>query len=647
MQNRSIHFFSRALWVSLVVVLAVSCRAPQNELDVSTLPTTPESPGGEQEYLQLAWNTFLYLNLPAEDGSERVIWETYKEPFDVFLPDGLPPSPWDAPDQRPDCGSSVAGQAVPQHVIRQIGKSSGDVDYSDFLDERMQAVGGILIDRNGMLARYEVRMNETMFDYIVDNGLYSGVEQATFGQPVVWPTGTMELKASWRQLTAEEQNDPSIAQRYYIAEALLYNAPDTPDHWKIGRFDDGPCEMAEVALVGLHIVYKIESNPLFVWMTFEHVDNITPPHGGAASFHDPTCGADCPVPPTGQADQPGDACFNCVENCRKSFQSCEEATKTQVVRNVPIPQPVQDFNRQMQERLGDNRWANYELVGLQYPQSVLTFDPATGQRLLGNSTMETYNQTYSSCIGCHYFARTTNPLNSSDFSWFLRRAKKPGGFEPSLQSMLDHYVPTDARTRAATPSPQEVFAMVAGYENWGTWPADEWNNFQQALLQPSGEKGPAIPGENPHGSFVRIFVNEQGLAGTQAGSFAEGSIILKENLPCEYTRPNETGTAEQCAKEPPNPIYQTPIEWTIMLKMSAGYYPEGGDWYFLKGRPADSPNPQIVDVAGKVEACASCHAPNNSGDFMFTYNFGSRPEIRSRCVDPTGPNQLPDCSIGR
>ena len=108
----------------------------------------------------------------------------------------------------------------------------------------------------------------------------------------------------------------------------------------------------------------------------------------------------------------------------------------------------------------------------------------------------------------------------------------------------------------------------------------------------------------------------------------------------------ETGTAEQCSPEKTDTIFQDPLELTIMLKMQSGYYPEGGDWYYLKGRPAEGSNQQIVDLAGQVEACASCHAPDNSGEFMFTYDLtGGRPEIRSRCVDPVGPNKLADCSV--
>ncbi len=652
MRYRPVQAFRVAVCWILILVSVVSF-VHKKSSDV--LPTSVALPGGENEYLQFAWDVFLYLNSQAPADSERVIWETYKEAYDVFLPQAMdslnPPSAWGAPDQPPNCGPLLdKTQAKNPRVIRQISKSSGDVHYSDILDERMQAVGGVLLDQRGKLARYEVRMNETMFEYIVDNKLYNGEVQATFGKPVVWPTGTMELKASWRQLTKEERRDPTFEKKYYVTEALLFNGPDSTYQWLVGTFPDSShCKVKKMALVGLHIVYKIESNPLFVWMSFEQVDNINPPHGGVASFNDPNCPTNCFAPPTGQEISTTDLCFNCVENCRKSFQYCEGATKTQVVRKIPIPQHVQAFNKKMHAKLGDSRWANYELIGMQFPKSILTFDQKTGERLLANSTMETYNQTYSSCIGCHYFARTTNPLNSSDFSWFLRRAKKPKKFDPSLKELLAHNVKTEPKTRGVmTTTPDSVFKLVKDYTGWGTWPADDWNDFQRALAHPplDSMKGLAIPGENPHGNFIRIFVNPLGLEGAQTGSFTEGSIILKENLPCQYTKKDEKGLEEQCTKEP-GPIYQAPVEWTIMLKMKKGYYTEGGDWYYFKGRlpVPENQSPPFVDVAGKVEACASCHAPNNSGNFMFTYNFGMRPEIRSRCLNPIGPNKIEGCSV--
>jgi hypothetical protein len=575
-----------------------------------------------------------------------VVWETWKEAYDIFRDGVEPPSAWGAPDLPPP-GCEAFGDRD-RRVIRQITKSSGDHDFSDILDERTQAVGGILIDRNGMLTRYEVRVDKPMFDAIVHDKLYDGKVQAMFPQRIDWPIGSMELKASWRELTAAEVADPNTAKRFYLTEALLYDDPGAPDDWQIGRFKGERCKLAKVALVGLHIVYKIESNPLFVWATFEQEDNLAPPSGAkSASFFDPSCPADCVAPPTAEVLKPGDRCFNCVPDCRDNFQYCPAATKNQVVRQVPIPSPVQVANAAMRLRLGDSVWSHYQLVGIQHPQSLTTFDPASGERLLGNTTMETFNQTYSSCVGCHSFARTTNPTNTADFSWFLRRASKPAGFDPTLQQALDHHVPHGDVPPDLHPTPEEVFQRIAGYEKWGTWPADVWNDFTPELLQPDGKKGPAQPGQNPHGNFIRIFANDTALSAIGEKRFPVGSIVVKENLACAVAQPGGTGLEERCAKAgDQGPAYQSPIELTIMVKMEPGFYPEGGDWYFLKGRPAGPTSPQIANFAGRVEACASCHAPHNSGNFMFTYAFGERPEIRGRCSNPLGVGRIPGCSLG-
>ena len=81
-----------------------------------------------------------------------------------------------------------------------------------------------------------------------------------------------------------------------------------------------------------------------------------------------------------------------------------------------------------------------------------------------------------------------------------------------------------------------------------------------------------------------------------------GSIVLKEN--------HKTWAADQL------------IELTIMLKRKVGYNPSGGDWYWLKVSPSG-----VVDRAGKVDGCISCHKPPPAGDFMLTWNYGRAPWI--------------------
>ena len=81
-----------------------------------------------------------------------------------------------------------------------------------------------------------------------------------------------------------------------------------------------------------------------------------------------------------------------------------------------------------------------------------------------------------------------------------------------------------------------------------------------------------------------------------------------------------------------------------MFKQEEGYFPEGGDWYWLKAAaPLGAYNPLEplnVDRAGKSTGCATCHLWKGNGDFMLTFNFGDQPVIRTRCVDDAGNDEL-------
>jgi hypothetical protein len=48
---------------------------------------------------------------------------------------------------------------------------------------------GPLIDQNGHYVRYQILVNEPMYDYIVQNGLYSKAGQQAFTQPISFSFG--------------------------------------------------------------------------------------------------------------------------------------------------------------------------------------------------------------------------------------------------------------------------------------------------------------------------------------------------------------------------------------------------------------------------------------------------------------------------
>jgi hypothetical protein len=110
-----------------------------------------------------------------------------------------------------------------------------------------------------------------------------------------------------------------------------------------------------------------------------------------------------------------------------------------------------------------------------------------------------------------------------------------------------------------------------------------------------------IPGKSPHGAFVTILVNDVALKSIEAknATFDDGSLIVKKNY-----GPDKAFGA-----------------YTIMYK-AAGYYPDGGDWYWAKYDEAG-----VSDLEGeavkamfveKGEGCIACHAQVKDMDWAFT-----------------------------
>lgn len=143
----------------------------------------------------------------------------------------------------------------------------------------------------------------------------------------------------------------------------------------------------------------------------------------------------------------------------------------------------------------------------------------------------------------------------------------------------------------------EYVTETNDYTSWGTWPSDEWNNFEVNLV--SGE---------PHGNVVHIYVNEIALSAADSfdGSMPEGSMIVKENY---------VGT------DPANPGELDAL--TIMYKVD-GFNPDANDWFWVKVKPSGS-----IDAEGAVDGCIGCHSQPNNQDYILRYGFGSEPTVKS------------------
>ena len=133
------------------------------------------------------------------------------------------------------------------------------------------------------------------------------------------------------------------------------------------------------------------------------------------------------------------------------------------------------------------------------------------------------------------------------------------------------------------------------YTTWGTWPSDEWNNFNTNLV--SGA---------PHGNVVHIYVNDIALDAADEfdGELPPGSMIVKENY---------AGT------DPDNPGELDAL--TVMYKTD-DFNPDAGNWYWVKGKPSGQ-----VDAEGAVDGCIGCHSQAGNKDFVLRYGFGGEPAV--------------------
>jgi len=396
----------------------------------------------QKEANRFSWLTFIALNWPADtntcgpdtsngntilSGNGPVVWETFLSSDQLFVAAPATPDAWCAQDN-----SGKYFKTLPQK-IQDLARKTGVYRFlhrnSKSPHGLEQAVGGPLVDQNGRFVRYEVRMNQDEYNYIMTNSLWDTTGQHKFvadstismpaGPSSFGPVGAMEFKAAWKVIGKSDD-----ASSFYTIKAIVYN--DDAE-------DPSPGENpVTLGLVGLHIAHKTATQRNWVWSTFEHVDNLT------KSFYNPSCDT-CPInqPITGT---------NYIE---LNPDGTPINAPTQVTRVNPIADTfVDSVNLHFQSLLKGSVWANYQLVSTQW----LLFENMNPE-FLANSVQETYvqgpnppsyggfkltiDQQYyedtlyqpfapgisASCMGCHFVANVPGSTAKSDFSFMLGEAK--------------------------------------------------------------------------------------------------------------------------------------------------------------------------------------------------------------------------------
>jgi hypothetical protein len=387
-----------------------------------TVPTDLPPNPTQADAVQFAWQSFVAVNWPslplvrgAPDRSKtigqpgEVVWHTWKAVDEVFYEDGRKPPPWNeyGSSLPPECTS--LGATGRDYVLRRISKVPGGV-ANNAIQLSKEVAGGTLTDQHGNLVHFDARMNRDIFETIATRQYYN-VEGQDLAKAISFPAGVMEIKASWREIDADEP--PQVRLRYFRRDAWIY----TP---QFGN-DPATCIKGQVGLVGLHITQKTPSRPQWTWATFEQVDNVAPfgaaPAPGPApySFFNPSC------PPA-----------KCVPNQSTEKNGVPTGIPTQVTRIVNIGAAAQQANPVWEKALAKaepgSAFQFYQLVDIQWPQTPANRpagNPTPG--LLANTTMETYIPE-SSCLNCHFTARTASGRLSSDYSFMLAEAHASGGF---------------------------------------------------------------------------------------------------------------------------------------------------------------------------------------------------------------------------
>ena len=218
------------------------------------------------------------------------VFETYADALDVFLPGAAPPKPWGTVDPSPCAVHGMVARSG-RRLLRMASIVAPDFQAPSGM---MQAFPGSgpswLADRDGNLVWYQILVDQDEFSYIVNKQYYNANRQLqalTSDERIDLPAGVpggilgaIEVKAAWLPIT-----DPSRQTHYRMQRAIVLDANNT-------------CHSVSVGLVALHIIHKTQSQPTWIWSTFEQVENAPDPGATSSNafvFNQPNC-QPSPVP---------------------------------------------------------------------------------------------------------------------------------------------------------------------------------------------------------------------------------------------------------------------------------------------------------------------------------------------------------------
>ena len=403
-------------------------------------PIDAEANASDDRWARFAWDGFVALNWPKKIGGApgepdentticdspdaTPSWLSWMQKEQLLLPDGASPGSW----ADPTFGTPMYDPKDGGPVLPLLGALS-KVSNPNLVDEFNEAFSHRpLLDQNGRFVLFEIYLNQSEFEYISQNRYYDAAKQyaafATeppsfrpfpdsgspdeFDPPVELPDyarqGAIELKASWKQLTAEE-----VASGRFFTRDVYYASNISAT--------DPPCGPISIGLVGLHVLQLTPSTKsTWFWATFEQVDNVEVVESnptGLPSFNPGpnaevcmppyqdgyTCEADACIPAeTGKECPPPEVAANLPPDvCNPDLSRVVNVSR---VPEMAISPMVNGVNEEYQSQL-PAPWKYYELVNTMQPDPMGTccVPPDSTNTVntcyMTNTTMETYTQYYS------------------------------------------------------------------------------------------------------------------------------------------------------------------------------------------------------------------------------------------------------------
>ena len=240
-----------------------------------------------------AWQEFIALNWPVNTSSSfgtpgdmgQVQWETYMPRNILFPANGASPPAW---------GTLVSDEYAKKFKTQKLLFSKQKTKLLTFTSKVTENISDSSVSpnqaapggkpnwlgaQNGTNLWYEVLLNQDYYNFIVSKGYYNAKTQhdsAKAGSMIDFPAGVyngavgaIELKAAWMEVT----NPSSLKwNRYKLSVATVMDSMT------------GSLRTTTVALVGLHILHKTQTQPTWVWATFEQIDNVPASNAAPPSY---------------------------------------------------------------------------------------------------------------------------------------------------------------------------------------------------------------------------------------------------------------------------------------------------------------------------------------------------------------------------